>query len=288
MKSKLPLIAAIVVAIAAVMIIRVYLQSVDARVAAQNKGKRFAAAKIDIKAGAVLEPSVLKSKEVPDRFKPARAIEATDDNFKTVVGQKTALPIKADQVIQWTDLDSGRPGGFESVIPMGERAFTTKMAGGIKGGLVQPGDHVDILVNFAIPETKGAKPSEKPEVTWRSKSEIVNIVLLQNVTVLSVGDSFMADSKAPRTANDMTLAVTIPEAQILMFAAQHGDLAAVLRRREDGQSFARPDLPRVTFETLEALVGDLESQRKKRTIEILKGGAIEHVTVEDKPVNNAK
>ena len=69
MKSKLPLIAAIVVAIAAVMIIRVYLQSVDAKVAAQNKGRRFAAAKVDIKAGAVLDPSVLKSKEVPERFK---------------------------------------------------------------------------------------------------------------------------------------------------------------------------------------------------------------------------
>lgn len=288
MRSKMPLIAAVLVAVAAVVIIRVYLQSVDAKVAAQNKGRRVAAARVDIKAGTVLDPGVLKSKEVPDRYMMARAIDATADNFKIVVGQKTVLPIKADQVIQWTDLDTGKPGGFESVIPMGERAFTAKMAGGIKGGLVQPGDHVDILVNFAIPEGKGAKPAEKPEITWRSKSEIVNIVLLQNVTVLSVGDTFLPDSKGQRTANDLTLAVTIPEAQIMMFAAQHGDLAAVLRRREDGQSFARSDLPRVTFETLEALVGDLESRRKKRTIEIMKGGAIEHVTIEDKPGGNPK
>lgn len=282
MRSKLPLIAALIVAIAAVVIIRVYQQGVNAKMAAQNRGKRVAAAKVDIKAGTVLEPSVLKSKEIPDRFIPTRAIMATDDNFKIVVGQKTVLPIKADQAIQWTDLDSGRPGGFESVIPMGERAFTVKMSGGIKGGLVQPGDHVDILVNFAIPEPRGAKPAEKPEVTWRSRSEIVNIVLLQNVNVLSVGDTYQPDSKGPRTANDLTLAVTIPEAQTLMFATQHGDLAAVLRRREDGESLARSDLPRVTFETLEALVGDLETRRKKRTIEIMKGNTIEHVTVEDK------
>ncbi|MEI6971472.1 MAG: Flp pilus assembly protein CpaB [bacterium] len=283
MKSKLPLLAAVIVAIAAVVIIRIYLKGVDEKYAAQNRGKRVAAAKVDIKAGATLEPGMMKSTEVPDRFMPARAIMATEDNFKVVVGQKTVLPISAGQVIQWTDLDSGRPGGFEAVIPMGERAFTVKLSGGIKGGLVQPGDRVDILVNFAIPDARGAKSVEKPEITWRSRSEIVNIVLLQNVSVLSVGDTYLPDSKGPKTGNDMTLAVTIPEAQILMFAAQHGDLAAVLRRREDGQSLARAELPRVTFETLEALVGDLESQRKKRTIEIMKGSTIEHVTVEDKP-----
>lgn len=287
MRSKLPLIAAVVVAIAAVFIIKLYIQSVETKYAEQNKGRRVAVAKIDIKAGSTLNGSMVTVREVPDRFMPARAIADTPENVKIVLGQKTLLPIKKDQVIQWTDLDTGRPGGFESVIPMGERAFTAKMAGGIKGGLVQPGDHVDILVNFAIPEPKGAKASEKPEVTWRSKSEIVNIVLLQNVTVLSIGDTYVPDNK-PRSANDLTLAVTIPEAQILMFAAQHGDLAAVLRRREDGQSFARTDLPRVTFDTLEALVGDLESQRKKRTIEIMKGGAIEHVTIEEKPVTKQK
>jgi Flp pilus assembly protein CpaB len=285
MKSKLPLIAAIIVAIAAVVIIRIYLKGVDTKYAQQNKGKRVAAAKMDIKAGTVLEPRLLKIKEVPDRFMPARAIMDTPDNVKIVLGQKTLLPIKEDQVLQWTDLDSGRSEGFESVIPMGERAFTIKMASGIKGGLVQPGDHVDILVNFAIPEVKGPKPADKPEITWRSRSEIVNIVLLQNVTVLSVGDTFLPDSKGPKTANDMTLAVTVSEAQILMFAAQHGDLAAVLRRREDGQTFARETQKRVTFETLETLVGDLENQRKKRTIEVLQGGTIEHVTVEEAPSN---
>jgi len=41
----------------------------------------------------------------------------------------------------------------------------------------------------------------------------------------------------------------------------------------------------VTFETLETLVGDLENQRKKRTIEVLQGGTIEHVTVEEAPSN---
>jgi len=59
----------------------------------------------------------------------------------------------------------------------------------------------------------------------------------------------------------------------------------VLRRREDGQTFARETQKRVTFETLETLVGDLENQRKKRTIEVLQGGTIEHVTVEEAPSN---
>ena len=186
MKNKLPLIAAVIVAIAAVVIIRLYIKGEEEKNAALSRGKRVAVAKIDIKAGTTLQAGMLTVKEVPERYLPPRHVTDTPDNVKIVFGMKTLMPIKEGQVLQWTDLDSGPPVGFESVIPMGERAFTIRMSGGIKGGLVQPGDHVDILVNFAIPEAKGVKPADKPELTWRARSEIVNIVLLLKAPPLKV------------------------------------------------------------------------------------------------------
>jgi len=282
MKSRLPIIAALIVAIAAVIAIRAYLRGMESKYADRDKGPKVVAATVDIKTGTTLELSMLTAKQVPERFLPSQAIRGSQDNVKIIVGQKVAVPVKAGQTLLWSDLVSERRTGFESVIPSSERAFTVKMSSGIKGSLMQPGDHVDILVNFAIPEAKGATAA-KPEVTWRARSEIVNIVLLQNVTVLAVGDTFLPESQGQRSsAGDITVAVTIPEAQLLMFAAQHGDLAAVLRKHNDVETLARDSAPRVTFESLEKLVGDLDSQRKRRIIDVMKGGTVEHVMVDEK------
>ena len=110
---------------------------------------------------------------------------------------------------------------------------------------------------------------------------MVNIVLLQNVTVLAVGENYSGSASGSAEMNELTLAVTLPEAQLLMFAGEHGDLAAVLRKQDDINTMKREDLPRITFQELEKLIGDLDAMRASRTIEIMKGGRVEQVRVED-------
>lgn len=192
------------------------------------------------------------------------------------------MPIKQGQVIMWSDLVTERHGGFESVVPAGERAFSVKLSGGVKGGLLQPSDHVDILASFALPETK-REQGDKNTASWRERSDMVNIVLLQNVTVLAVGETYTGATAEMNEASEITVAVTLPEAQLLMFAEKHGDLGAVLRRQDDMQTVKREELPRITFQEIEKLVGDLDILRSRRTVEVLKSGVSEEVNIEDKP-----
>ena len=55
--------------------------------------------------------------------------------------------------------------------------------------------------------------------------------------------------------------------------------ARSIGRVEDLDAIQRRDLPRVTFEELEALIGDLDSQRKRRIIPVVKGRSVEEISV---------
>jgi Flp pilus assembly protein CpaB len=112
-----------------------------------------------------------------------------------------------------------------------------------------------------------------PQSTWRQASDLVNVVLLQNVTVLAVGNAFngATASQLEKGGGQLTLALTLAESQLLMFAGQTGELGAVLRRQGSTDSVDRSDLPRVTFEAVEKIIGDLDGKRNFHTVEIQKG-----------------
>ena len=117
--------------------------------------------------------------------------------------------------------------------------------------------------------------------TWREQPEMVNAVLLQDVTILAVGDTFggrPTQEQGGGAGGELTLAVKLDEAQLLMFAQEHGELGAVLRR--DGEIGPQNKLPRVTFKELEKIMGDLDQARQRRIIQIQKGQAIEEVTID--------
>ena len=113
---------------------------------------------------------------------------------------------------------------------------------------------------------------------------MVNIVLLQNVTVLAVGENFTGSAKASNEGtSDLTLALTLAEAQELMFAQQNGELGAVLRREGSTSVVTRNELPRITFEKIDDIIGDLDGRRNFHSIEVQKGSQSTSV-----PVSNQK
>lgn len=276
MKSRLPIIVALIAIIGSVVAIRVYIKRVQQQAEDKLKGPKILVARRDIAAGKEIDRSMIIESERPASLIPAQALTGKDAAL--IMGQKTRFKIKMNQPILASDFELERTGGFESVIPPGERAFTVNLSRGVPGGLIQPSDHVDILATFALPDTSKA-PADKKTPSWRDRSDMVNIVLLQNVTVLAVGNTFMLDSSGGAGSDQITVAVTLPEAQLLMFAAQHGELGAVLRKHDDMATLSRQELPRVTFTELEGLIGDLDTRRKDRIIEIQKGGEVEHVRV---------
>jgi len=269
MKNKLPLVIAILIGVASIFAIKSYIGKQEEAVREQLKGDPVVTASMDIPAGTELTLQMLVAKEVPRQFIPAQAIEGIDQ-VKQILGSKTSVPIHAGNLILWSDLASESHGGLSSIIPVGEGAFSVSISKGVKSDLIQPSDHVDIVGSFAVP--KPQDPVPKTTATWRQASDIVNVVLLQNVTVLAVGGSYAGQSKTSTgDGGDLTLALTLPEAQLLMFAGQNGELGTVLRREGAADVVERDKLPRVTFEALEKIIGDLDGKRNFRTVEIQKG-----------------
>ena len=269
MKNTFPLIIAIVIALVALVATYQYVKKQDAAAAAQLRGQSVVAANVDIPAGTEITPQMLYPKEVPSQFIPAQAIQGSDQ-VKLVIGSKTSVAIKAGQMILWSDLVTENRGGLSSIIPTGEGAFSVSISQGVKSDLIQPSDHIDIIGTFSIP-----KPSQTTGTvaSWRQASDLVNVVLLQNVTVLAIGGNFNGSSSGPgQGGGDLTLALTLPEAQELMFAGQNGQLGAILRRSGATDVTSPDKLPRVTFDSIDKIIGDLDEQRNYRSIEVQKGG----------------
>ena len=269
MKNTFPLIIAIVIALVALFATYQYVQKKDAAAAAQLKGLPVVAASVDIAAGTEITAQMLYPQEVPPRFIPAQAIQGSDQ-VKLVIGSKTSVSIRAGQMILWSDLVTENRGGLSSIIPEGQGAFTVTISQGVKSDLIQPSDHIDIIGTFSIP--KASQPTGAV-ASWRQASDLVNVVLLQDVTVLAVGGNFNgASGSASQSGGDLTLALTLPEAQALMFAAQNGQLGAILRRNGATDVTEPGKLPRVTFDSIDKIIGDLDEQRNYRSIEVQKSG----------------
>jgi len=284
MKSKLPLVAAILVGVAAVLATHSYVKKERQQVASQLKGDLVLAAEVDIPAGTELTLQMVKAKEVPARFIPSQAILIGPEKreVRQLLGRKTRVDIRRDQIILWSDLVSEVRGGLATIIPPGEGAFSVAINTGIKPSLIQPGDHIDIIGSFAVPKTSQPLPAVATAASWRQGSDMVNVVLLQNVTVLAVGET-MAGQPRGGGGTELTLSLTLPEAQLLMFASEHGNLGAVLRREGTTDVRPRSELVPITFQNIQEIIGDLDNQRKTRIIEIQKGPNTINVPVMNSP-----
>ena len=277
MKNKFPLIIAIVIGVAALFAIRQYVNKMQQQAAAKLKGEPVAAASADIPAGAELTAQMIGAKEVPPQFIPAQAIQGSDQ-VKLIIGSKTRVAIKAGTIILWSDMANEAVGGLSSIIPTGQAAFAVSIGKGVNSALIQPSDRIDIIGSFAVP--KPTQPVPTGTATWRQGSDVVNVVLLQDVTVLAVGGAFGGSPKSQGgSGGELTLSLKLPEAQLLMFAQQNGELGAVLRRSGATDIVPRAELPRVTFEKLEEIIGDLDGQRNFHTVEVQKGSRTESVPV---------
>ena len=278
MKNRAPIIVAVVFLIIGILAIRSYVQSIRDEYEDQLKGKKVVAASVDIDAGAELKQTMVMPKEVPPQFIPAPAVKGPNE-LRQVMGRTLQYKIKKGEIILWTDFATESRGGLAGLIPTKERGFTIDVSMGVQGELLKSNDHIDIIASFALPDTVDV--AGVTSAAWRQHSDMVNIVLLQNVTIIAVGDDLQSLT-TPGSAGgggSVTVAVTLQEAQMLMFASQHGELGVALRNEEDIDTVVRASLPRITFKKMEELVGDLDDLRKRRIIEVQKGRTTESIAV---------
>ncbi len=120
--------------------------------------------------------------------------------------------------------------------PPGKRAVTVKIESlGAVGGLVNPGDFVDIIAHLKMPTktTKGKKEDE-------SKKDTVTAMIFQKIQILAIDanidqpGSYDEQQKAPSLR--ITFAVNPQEASLLAFSEKNGTLELALRGPNESKS----------------------------------------------------
>lgn len=162
----------------------------------------------------------LMKKEVGRVQQEQAALAKAQQQLRLVAQQQDMTPTSPKPAVQMA--------AFSVRTPPGKRALTISIESlAAVGGLVNPGDFVDILAHLKVPMNLDDE---------RAKPDVVTTVLFQNIQVLAVGTNFKPLANEPaydlqqktKTLN-VTLAVTPEEAGLLTFAEANGNLQLALR-----------------------------------------------------------
>jgi pilus assembly protein CpaB len=166
--------------------------------------------------GVAITPGVLKMTRVPENLFPKGAYSRMED----VVGRPVISSIGADEPVVDSRLAARGSGfGVAPMIPTGMRAVSVRVndVAGV-AGFVLPGMRVDVLVT-------GKPPGADDTFT---------ATVLQNVTVLSAGQTIQSDGKSQSMSVPVvTLLVDPLQAESLTLAANEGHIQLVLRNSGD-------------------------------------------------------
>ena len=235
-----PLVFALVMGLLAVSMVQRYIaserhklrQKWDELTASYRNPVDVMVAAKDLPPEAPIQVEDLAAAQIPERFVQPYAVQAPDQ----LIGQVPIAPIaQGEQVLlnKIRQAEEGRRGNtLSDILPKGTRAVTiaTDTLSGV-GGLVRPGDAVDVLWTVRLPQI------------GEQQSQIVTLVLFQGVPVLAIGVQLA--TQRPRSpeeeaamaaqggANTVTLALTPQEASILLFAREQGQLQLSLRSQSE-------------------------------------------------------
>lgn len=220
-KIWVPLAVSVVLGLAAAMLTARVLHTPRGSVATDASAVVVAARDID--PGTELSAEDLTTIKYPARAVPPEAVR----DPQALVGRVTASPIfKGQLACDRLLVSAGTPAGLQSLVPPGMRAITLEVNefSGV-GGMLVPGEHVDVIANIRNEETK----------------ELAARTVVQDLQVLAVGRTLGAaqDKNNPNgaaIANNATLLVTPKQAQAIQLASQGARPWLVLRGYHDSKS----------------------------------------------------
>lgn len=225
----------------------------------------------DLAEGTRLGTEHVKVAQVPAQYKQPYATANPND----VVGMVAVADLAKGEQIQRNKVKRAedvarRAVTLAGITSEGNRAVTigSDVLSGV-GGFVRPGDRVDILWTFKIPEAPGQ----------RGSGELVTLTLFQHVQVLAVGGEMMGrpaerpaqGQSAPRDYT-LTLELSPQQASLLLFAREQGRIQLALRSKEDeGGEVALP--PANMNVLMESVFGKVPASPSKSShvVEVFKG-----------------
>jgi pilus assembly protein CpaB len=211
----------------------------------------------DISPGTVLNPAMMKTVSWPEELIPPRAVA----NMHQVEGRVVSNPVSAGEPVLLTKLAAeGTSAGLAALLSEGKRALSVRVddVSGV-AGFVHPGDHVDVLMEIAMP----------------SSNEHFSKTILQNIVVLTAGQTWeqVRDQK-PSVVNTVTLVLTPDQAEVLNLASNQGRIRLALRNRNDADAVASRGIA----------TSSLMGESVEKTVEKVEKKEV----AEQKPIDNAR
>jgi pilus assembly protein CpaB len=166
--------------------------------------------------GATIDRGSLKMRALPESMVPVGAFTKLED----VLDRPVISPIQPEETVVEARLAAKGSGmGLAPLIPSGMRAISVRVNDVVGvAGFVLPGMRVDVLVT--------ARPPNRQDTVTRT--------VLQNITVLSAGQTIQTDGKSQSIiAPVVTLLVHPQEAESLTLANTEGRIQLVLRKSND-------------------------------------------------------
>lgn len=171
--------------------------------------------------GSTLDRASVTLRGVPENLFPAGGFSRVED----VLERPVINSIQADEpVVEARIAVKGSGVGLGPLIAPGMRAISVRVNDVVGvAGFVLPGMRVDVLVT--------SRPANRAETETQT--------VLQNITVLSAGQTIQTDGKSqPIVAPVVTLLVTPSEAEALTLANVEGQIQLVLRNSTDQATVA--------------------------------------------------
>ena len=166
----------------------------------------------EVKRGAIVAEDQIGIREIPQAYVEPRMIKATER--AKVLGIKTEVALVPQQTLTWGDLAVN---GYDThlvsrLVPVGSRAFSVQIRQEFMNArLIRPGDFIDVLG------------------VVKEEHETSSAILLQKILVLAVNDSTSPIELSLGSGMQLTLSVSLQEAQVLALALQRGALAPAIR-----------------------------------------------------------
>ena len=248
-KQKIIIIIGIVLALAAVLMTKAYIDQQRQQVIAEAKKKiayieqslpksqvKALIASRDIPKGAIIKADSLDTSIIPEQYLQPQAVFSAE----RVLGMVAILPIAKGEQITLSKLVQPRQlGGLAEGTPIGKRAITISVdsLSGL-GGMIKPGNYVDVIALLPVPVTTA---------DGKQVNQIAVMPLFQNILVLAVGQDTgtISASSAGKKAQEgerrsdssplITLALSPQEANLIAFVQEQGKLRLTLRSPADAQ-----------------------------------------------------
>jgi len=173
--------------------------------------------------GASIERAAVRLREIPENLFPTGGFSRVEE----VLDRPVISPIQPDEPVVEARLAAKGSGiGLAPLIPPGMRALSVRVNDVVGvAGFILPGMRVDVLVTG-----HGA-----------TQAEIVTRTVLQNIAVLSAGQTIQTDGKSQSIQVPVvTLLVSPHDAEALTLANSDGHVQLVLRNSADGRPVATP------------------------------------------------